>query len=101
MANFRWRKRQQFQERDIAKQKVLLQRIDTRRQKFIEDYNKKINKETAKMKSNVTRKNWGNSKDYTSNYRVLNYELSCPLYMIIHNCTSFEEIERFNFSSIL
>lgn len=56
MANFRWREKQQFQERDIAKQKVLLQRIDTRRQKFIEDYNKKINKETTKMKSNVIKK---------------------------------------------
>ncbi|TGZ45887.1 Fibrous sheath-interacting protein 2 [Temnothorax longispinosus] len=56
LANFRWRKKQQFQERDIAKQKVLLQRIDIRRQKFIEDYNERINKETAKMKSNAMRK---------------------------------------------
>lgn len=56
MANFRWRKKQQFQERDIARQKVLLQDIDTRRQKFLENYNKKINKEAAKMKSNAMRK---------------------------------------------
>jgi len=35
---------------------MLLQRIDVRRQKFIEDYNNKINKKTAKMKSNVIRK---------------------------------------------
>lgn len=56
MANFRWRKKQQFQERDIARQKVLLQDITTRRQKFIEDYNKKINKEATKMKSNAMRK---------------------------------------------
>jgi len=53
LANFRWRKKQQFQEKDIAKQKVLLQRIDARRQKFIEDYNNKINKETARMKSKL------------------------------------------------
>jgi len=53
LANFRWRKKQQFQEKNIAKQKVLLQRIDARRQKFIEDYNNKINKETARMKSKL------------------------------------------------
>ncbi|KAG5324753.1 FSIP2 protein, partial [Acromyrmex heyeri] len=46
----KWTKKRQFQEKDIAKQKMLLQRIDVRRQKFIEDYNNKINKETAKMK---------------------------------------------------
>ncbi|XP_011872214.1 PREDICTED: fibrous sheath-interacting protein 2 isoform X2 [Vollenhovia emeryi] len=46
----RWKKKQQFQENDIAKQKILLERVETHRQKFIEDYNKKINKETAKMK---------------------------------------------------
>ncbi|KAG5348346.1 FSIP2 protein, partial [Acromyrmex charruanus] len=46
----KWTKKRQFQEKDIAKQKMLLQRIDVRRQKFIEDYNNKINKKTAKMK---------------------------------------------------
>lgn len=56
MAVFRWRRKQQFQEKDIAKQKALLQHIDIRRQKFIEDYNNKINRETARMKSNVMKK---------------------------------------------
>ncbi|KYQ47925.1 hypothetical protein ALC60_12883 [Trachymyrmex zeteki] len=46
----RWTKKWQFQEKNIVKQKILLQRIDARRQKFIEDYNNKINKETVKMK---------------------------------------------------
>ncbi|XP_011697111.1 PREDICTED: fibrous sheath-interacting protein 2 isoform X2 [Wasmannia auropunctata] len=45
-----WRKKQRFQEKEIAKQKVLLQRIDARREKFIENYNNRINKETARMK---------------------------------------------------
>ncbi|XP_018402263.1 PREDICTED: fibrous sheath-interacting protein 2 [Cyphomyrmex costatus] len=36
----RWIKKRQFQEKNIAKQKMLLQRIDARRQKFIKDYNK-------------------------------------------------------------
>lgn len=51
--NFRWRRKLEFQEKDIVRQKMLLQCIDTRRQQFIEDYNKKINKKTAKMKSNA------------------------------------------------
>ncbi|XP_072754977.1 uncharacterized protein [Anoplolepis gracilipes] len=45
----RWKKRQYFQEKDIAKQKALLQYIDIRRQQFIQNYNDKINKETVKM----------------------------------------------------
>ncbi|XP_029676129.1 fibrous sheath-interacting protein 2 [Formica exsecta] len=45
----RWKKRQYFQEKDIAKQKTLLQCIDIRRQKFIQNYNDTINKETARM----------------------------------------------------
>jgi hypothetical protein len=51
--HFRWRKKQHFQKKDIAIQKMLLQCIDTQRQKFIEDYNKKINKETARMQSKI------------------------------------------------
>nr|XP_012221979.1 PREDICTED: fibrous sheath-interacting protein 2 [Linepithema humile] len=47
----RWRKKQHFQKEDIAIQKMLLQCIDTQRQKFIENYNKKINKETARMQT--------------------------------------------------
>ncbi|XP_012532941.1 fibrous sheath-interacting protein 2 [Monomorium pharaonis] len=46
----RWRKKQQFQEEDIAKQEMLLQCIDARRQRFIEAYNNKINEEATKMK---------------------------------------------------
>lgn len=56
LANFRWRRKWQFQERDIAKQKMLLRQIDIRRRQFIKDYNKKINKETARMKSNAYEK---------------------------------------------
>lgn len=55
--NFRWKMKQQFQKGEIAKQKVLVQHVDAHRKQFIEDYNKKINKETAKIKSNAMRKN--------------------------------------------
>ncbi|XP_070523692.1 fibrous sheath-interacting protein 2 isoform X3 [Cardiocondyla obscurior] len=46
----KWKRKLQFQEKDIERRKMILQRIDNRRKKFIDSYNEKINRETAKMK---------------------------------------------------
>lgn len=51
---------------------MLLQRIDTHRQQFIEDYNKKINKETAKMQSNAY-ENCRNSEVSIREFSIMNY----------------------------
>ncbi|XP_025264532.1 golgin subfamily A member 6-like protein 22 [Camponotus floridanus] len=54
----KWKKKQYLQEKDIAKEKALLQCIDIRRQKFIQNYNDKINKERARMQTiNLAAKN--------------------------------------------
>ncbi|XP_032673888.1 trichohyalin isoform X2 [Odontomachus brunneus] len=45
----RWKRKRDFQERNIAEQEVLLQCLNTRRQVFITNYNDKIKKERARM----------------------------------------------------
>ncbi|XP_014473214.1 PREDICTED: fibrous sheath-interacting protein 2 [Dinoponera quadriceps] len=50
-AEERWKRKHDFQEGDIAEQKMLLQCLNTRRQLFITDYNNKINEERARMES--------------------------------------------------
>ncbi|RLU19944.1 hypothetical protein DMN91_008503 [Ooceraea biroi] len=51
--NFKWRKKVRVREKDMTIQETLLQRMRTNRQKFINDYKNKINKETARMQKLV------------------------------------------------
>lgn len=48
---FRWKRKQNSQEKDIAREKILLQRLNTRRQLYIEKYIRKTSKESARMQS--------------------------------------------------
>jgi len=54
--NFRWKKKICVQERDMAMEKKLLQRMNTKRQKCIDDYKDKMNKEIARMQSKTMQK---------------------------------------------
>lgn len=45
-----------MQEKNIEKQKTLLKHMETRRRKYIEDYNTKVKRETARMQSKVAHK---------------------------------------------
>jgi len=49
--NFRWKKKIRVQERDMTMEKSLLQRMNTERQKRINDYKDRMNREIARMQS--------------------------------------------------